>query len=62
MAVHIKPISDTEISVNNKTVILDTNNNWIATIELTVNEVRAFQNYKINYLDNSKSPAITLDL
>lgn len=59
MAIEIKPISDTEIQVNQKIVFLDTNNNWIAKTELTINEIRAFQNYKINYLDKNKSPKIS---
>jgi len=42
MAIEIQQFNDTEIFVNDKLVIKDTNDKWIAKIELTTNETRAF--------------------
>lgn len=49
----IKPIEKGErYEVNGKTVYIDSNGNWIATEELTVNEGKAFNNYKNAIVDN----------
>lgn len=43
MAVDIKQIFDNELTVNNKEVYQDSNNNWIAREELTTAEHRALR-------------------
>ena len=55
MSVKIKPLEKGEkYEVNGKEVYLDSNGNWIATQELTLNEVQAFQNYRKLIINNTK--------
>lgn len=63
MSVKIKPIDIGEkYEVNGKIVYLDSNENWIASQELTTNEVNAFGNYRQAIIENKnikKHPKIT---
>lgn len=53
MSIKIKPIEQGEkYEVNGKVVYLDSNQNWIATQELTANEGKAFQNYLNAFIEN----------
>jgi len=68
MSIIIKPISESKVLIgkNEKMVILDNTFGWTSvTNDLTTKEVQAFQNYKINYIDNKSVkalPTITYDL
>lgn len=53
MSIKIKPIEKGEkYKVNGKVVYLDSNQNWIATEELTTSEKNAFNNYKNAVIEN----------
>ncbi len=53
MSVSIKPVIDHEMYlVNDKNIYKDTNSNWIAKHELTVQETNAFSNYKKAVIEN----------
>lgn len=41
MAIQINSINDHQLLVNNKLVVQDSDNNWIAKIELTTQEQKA---------------------
>jgi hypothetical protein len=66
--IKIKPISGSKVLIgkNEKMVILDNTFGWTSvTNDLTTKEVKAFQNYQINYIDNNSVktlPTITYDL
>jgi len=45
MAVSIQQIADNKILVNGKTMYQDMQGNWIAPVELTTNEMQAFQEH-----------------
>lgn len=45
MAVIITPLNDDQMFVNNKVVERDTNGNWVARVELTQSEHKAFQKH-----------------
>ena len=45
MAVEITQITDDEITGNQKSVYKDSNGKWIASQELSINEIRAFQEH-----------------
>lgn len=66
MSIKIKPIEQGEkYEVNGKVVYLDSNQNWIATQELTTNEAKAFQNYKEAIIENEdlkKHPKATFKM
>jgi len=42
MPVDIQQFNDDEIHVNDKLIIKDSNDKWIAKVELTASETRAF--------------------
>ncbi|CDF80603.1 hypothetical protein BN863_28910 [Formosa agariphila KMM 3901] len=45
MSVIISPLNEDQLFVNNKIVERDSDNNWIARVELTQAEQKAFQKY-----------------
>ncbi|WP_435135778.1 hypothetical protein [Formosa sp. A9] len=45
MSVIISPLNDDQLFVNNKIVERDSNGNWIARVELTSAEHKAFQKH-----------------
>ena len=45
MPVIIQELKDHEMLVNDKQVVKDSNDNWIAKVELSLKEIRAFQEH-----------------
>ncbi|NRR90630.1 hypothetical protein HSX10_03530 [Winogradskyella undariae] len=45
MAVDIQQFNDNEVFVNDKLVVKDSNDNWIAKVELTSSETEELQSF-----------------
>jgi len=57
MAVEITVVDDHEIHVNDKPILRDMNGEWITTIELTTNEMQAFQEHiKVKAATDNEKP------
>ena len=54
MSIEVKTIDNEHIEVNGKLVYLDTNLNWVATVELTSNESEAAQRHIASLKRQSK--------
>ena len=45
MAIDIQQFNDNEVFVNDKLVVKDSNDNWIAKVELTTSETEELQSF-----------------